>query len=99
MERNQRLTASLDGTFVVFLIGMRVNRPLRVDKWLPVVAAMTRMIAELRAQPRLGLELTRFRGHFILWSKGVHDAEVTSAVPDGVSPADGRAGACRAQPG
>ena len=52
---NERLTASLDGQFVVFLIGMRVNQPLRVDKWLPVVAAMTRMIGELRAQTNLGL--------------------------------------------
>ena len=53
--RNERLTASLDGQFVVFLIGMRVNQPLRVDKWLPVVTAMTRMIGELRAQTNLGL--------------------------------------------
>jgi hypothetical protein len=55
MLHNQRMTASLEGEFVVFLIGMRVNRPLRIDKWLPVVAAMTRMITELRAQPALGL--------------------------------------------
>ncbi len=55
MLHNQRLTASLEGEFVVFLIGMRVNQPLRVDKWLPVVASMTRMISELRAQPQLGL--------------------------------------------
>jgi hypothetical protein len=54
MLHNQRLTGSLDGEFVVFLIGMRVNRPLRVDKWLPVVTAMTRMIVELRRQPHLG---------------------------------------------
>jgi len=55
MLHNERMTASLDGDFVVFLIGMRVNKPLRIDKWLPVVTAMTRMIAELRAQPALGL--------------------------------------------
>ena len=55
MQSNQRLTASLDGEFAVFLIGMRVNRPWRIDKWFPVVAAMTRMIGELRAQPQLGL--------------------------------------------
>jgi Domain of unknown function (DUF4188) len=55
MHRNPGLTASIDGEFVVFLIGMRVNQPLRVDKWLPVVAAMTRMIGELREQPHLGL--------------------------------------------
>jgi len=54
MLHNQRLTGSLDGEFVVFLIGMRINQPLRVDKWLPVVAAMTRMLGELRTQPQLG---------------------------------------------
>jgi len=55
MLHNERMTASLDGDFVIFLIGMRVNKPLRIDKWLPVVTAMTRMIAELRVQPALGL--------------------------------------------
>ena len=55
MHSNQRLAASLDGEFVVFLIGMRVNQPLRIDKWFPVVSAMTRMIGELKAQPHLGL--------------------------------------------
>jgi hypothetical protein len=54
MLHHQRLTAALDGEFVVFLIGMRVNRPLLVHKWLPVATAMTRMLAELRAQPELG---------------------------------------------
>ena len=28
-----------------------------------------------------GLELTRFRGHLILLREGVHDAEITPAVP------------------
>lgn len=55
MLLNDRMTASLDGEFVVFLIGMRINQPLRVDKWLPIVMAMTRMIKELYAQPQLGL--------------------------------------------
>lgn len=55
MTLNQRLTGVLDGEFAVFLIGMRVNQPLRIDKWFPVVAAMTRMIGELRSQPQLGL--------------------------------------------
>jgi hypothetical protein len=26
------------------------------------------------------VELTRFCGHFILWSQGVHDAKITSTV-------------------
>lgn len=54
MIRSERLTATLDGDFVVFLIGMRINKPLRVDKWLPVVNAMPRMIKELYRQPELG---------------------------------------------
>lgn len=32
---------------VVFLIGMTIRRPLRVDLWGPVAAAMPRMLAEL----------------------------------------------------
>ena len=54
MTRNERLTASLDGNFVVFLIGMRINKPLKVHKWLPVANAMPRMIKELARQPELG---------------------------------------------
>ena len=54
MIRAERLTATIDGDFVVFLIGMRVNQPLRVDKWWPVAAAMPRMLKELYRQPELG---------------------------------------------
>ncbi len=54
MVRNERLTASLDGDFVVFLIGMRINSPLKVHKWLPVARAMPRMVKELYRQPELG---------------------------------------------
>jgi hypothetical protein len=50
-----RMTAQIDGDFVVFLIGARINRPLAVRSWLPVVRAMPRMIAELTARPELGL--------------------------------------------
>ena len=42
-----RLTAHLEGEFVVFLIGMRVNRLWKIHKWLPVILAMPRMIKEL----------------------------------------------------
>lgn len=50
----QRMTAELDGEFVVFLIGMRVNTPWRIDRWLPVARAMPRMLHELARQPELG---------------------------------------------
>ena len=32
----QRTTAELDGDFVVFVIGMRIDRPWKIHKWLPV---------------------------------------------------------------
>ena len=54
MIRRERLTANLSGEFVVFLIGMRINNPLKVHKWLPVATAMPRMVKELSQQPELG---------------------------------------------
>ncbi len=54
MVRAERLTATLDGEFVVFLIGMRINKPLLVHKWLPVAQAMPRMLKELYQKPELG---------------------------------------------
>jgi hypothetical protein len=54
MTRNQRLAATLDGTFVVFMIGMRINRFWQVDKWWPVAMAMPRMVKELLQQPESG---------------------------------------------
>ena len=49
-----RFTATLDGDFVVFLIGLRINKPLHIHKWLPVITAMPRMLTELYQQPALG---------------------------------------------
>src|ERR1700686_3769309 len=53
----QRMYASVEGDFVVFLIGMRVNRWWKIHKWWPVAMAMPRMIKELYANPSPG-----FRG-------------------------------------
>ena len=50
-----RMTATIDGDFVVFLIGMRVNSWWRVHQWLPMARAMRRMVRELEANPELGL--------------------------------------------
>jgi hypothetical protein len=50
----ERMTAEVDGDFVVFLIGMRINKPWKVHKWLPVFLAMPRMLRELRARPDSG---------------------------------------------
>lgn len=55
MINRERLTASIDGDFVVFLIGMRINAWWKVHKWFPVSQAMPRMLAELHAKPELGM--------------------------------------------
>jgi fumigallin biosynthesis monooxygenase-like protein len=44
----------VDGDFVVFLIGMRFNRPWRVRSSLRVFAAMPPMVRELRRNPQSG---------------------------------------------
>jgi hypothetical protein len=49
-----RFTAQTDQPFVVFLIGMRVNKLWAVHKWLPVAAAMGPMLAELYKHPEKG---------------------------------------------
>ncbi len=49
---DRRITASIDGDFVVFLIGMRINTPWKVHKWLPAALAMPRMLKELDAAPK-----------------------------------------------
>ena len=42
-----RMTAEIEGDFVVFLIGLRINKPWMIHKWLPVLLAMPRMLREL----------------------------------------------------
>jgi hypothetical protein len=49
-----RYSAQLKGTFVVFLIGMRINRLLAFGKWVPVARAMGPMIRELYANKSSG---------------------------------------------
>lgn len=50
----KRVTARINGDFVVFLIGMRINKPWKVHKWLPVFLAMPRMLRELETRPESG---------------------------------------------
>ncbi|MBA2516690.1 MAG: DUF4188 domain-containing protein [Solirubrobacterales bacterium] len=49
-----RYGARIDGDFVVFLIGMRINRPLKLHRWVPVFVAMPKMIRELEQRPDSG---------------------------------------------
>jgi hypothetical protein len=50
-----RYTTAIDGAFVVFILGFRVNRLIAVRKWLSVASAMGPMLEELHANPALGL--------------------------------------------
>lgn len=50
----ERMAAEIDGDFVVFAIGMRVNKPWKIHKWLPVLRAMPKMLKELEQQPESG---------------------------------------------
>jgi hypothetical protein len=58
----ERVCAEMEGEFVVFLIGMRVNRPWKIWRWLPVAVAMPRILVELAMHPELGL--LNARTHF-----------------------------------
>jgi hypothetical protein len=56
----ERMAARITGDFVVFLIGMRINKPWKIGKWLPVLRAMPKMLKELESRPA---EETGFLGH------------------------------------
>jgi hypothetical protein len=49
-----RYSAKVEGSFVVFLIGMRVNRLFAVRKWMQVARAMGPMLEELARNKELG---------------------------------------------
>lgn len=51
----KRMTAEIEGDFVVFLIGMRINTFWKIHKWLPVARAMPRMLIELAQHKEMGL--------------------------------------------
>jgi hypothetical protein len=48
------MSAEIEGDFVVFVIGMRINKLWKLHKWLPVFSAMPRMLKELEKQPESG---------------------------------------------
>ncbi len=50
----ERMTAETDTEFVVFLLGMRINKLWKIHKWLPLTTAMPKMIAELNDNPDMG---------------------------------------------
>jgi hypothetical protein len=61
-----RRSARIEGDFVVFLIGMGINKPWKVHRWLPVFVAMPRMVRELERDPQSGF----LGATFGLWTTG-----------------------------
>lgn len=51
---NQRMTVHMEGDFIVFVIGMRINRFWKFHKWVPVAMAMPKMLKELSQKPESG---------------------------------------------
>ena len=51
---NERMTVNIEGDFVVFIIGMRINRFWKIHKWMPVAKAMAMMLQELSRKPESG---------------------------------------------
>jgi hypothetical protein len=45
----------MDGEFVVFLIGMRINKFWKFHKFIPVAMAMPKMLKELYQNPNQGI--------------------------------------------
>lgn len=62
----ERMTAEIDGEFVVFLIGARINKPWKLHKFIPIALAMNRMLKELEAHPEAGCLATMKAGGTII---------------------------------
>jgi len=58
-----RYTAEIDEPFVVFLIGMRINKLFAFRKWIPVARAMGPMLSTLYQHPEKG-----FLGGEFFWN-------------------------------
>ena len=73
----ERMTADIEGDFVVFLIGIRINRFWKPHKWLPPLLAMPRMLKELSKLPRedtgfLGVQMFGMGGMAQYWRSFEH---------------------------
>jgi hypothetical protein len=59
---DRRVCAEIEGPFVLFMIGARINRPWKLHVVAPFLATMPRMLKELAGEPALGL--LHVRQHF-----------------------------------
>ena len=70
----ERMIAEIDGDFVVFLFGMRINKLWKLNKWWPVYSAMRKMMKELESNPELGMlgQISDFRFIVQYWRSFDH---------------------------
>ena len=81
-----RYTADFDDDVVVFLIGMRVNKPWKFWQWMRVGRQMSQMQSQLRENPDLGcLGIENFGGRTTLsvqYWRSFEDLDRYSRDPD-----------------
>lgn len=76
-------TGYVEGDFVVFLIGMRINKPWKIHKWLPVALAMPRMLKELEGNRESGyLGNITGLGVIVQYWRSIHGCSRRSVVRD-----------------
>ncbi len=61
-----RYTAQMEGSFVLFIIGMRINYFWRIHQWLPVAMAMPPLVKALEKDPAKGY----LHGEFFRYKRG-----------------------------
>jgi len=76
------MTARIDGDFVVFLIGMRVNKLWKPWKWMPVAVQMSR---ELVSDLAVVAEVKQLEGAPNIVKSGELSVYVTDARRFGIS--------------
>jgi hypothetical protein len=54
MIHKAKMTAEMDGQFIVSMFGMRINTLWKVHRWFPLMRAMRRMLKELQSHPESG---------------------------------------------
>jgi hypothetical protein len=59
-----RYTAQVDGSFVVFVIGLRIHQLWKMNEWIPIIVSMQKMLKELYTNKELGFLDMKF---FISW--------------------------------
>lgn len=80
----RHVAATIDGDFVVFLIGMRINKWWKPHKWLPPLRAMRPMLEELSADPKSGLLGFHYVGKltFVQYWRSFEHLEAYARAPD-----------------